>query len=87
MLRGSLVDVKGQELSDVCFHRWQIVNKNPRFSRVGPDQSLKTLLQFMEQENLTGKQMRELQEIAHLDKSGQPHTIEGWKQLWAKTRG
>lgn len=85
LLRGSLVDAKGQEISDACFHRWQMVNKNPRFSKVGPDQSLKTLLEFMGEEELVGRQIQELQEIAHLDKSGEPRTIEEWRQLWKKT--
>jgi HD superfamily phosphohydrolase len=84
LLRGSLVDARGQEISDACFHRWQMVNQNPRFSRVGPDQSLKTLLKFMEEQELTGSQMRELQEIAHLDKSGEVRTVDEWRKLWGK---
>ncbi len=84
LLRGSLVDRKGQELSDACFHRWGVVNRNPRFSKVGPEQSLKTLMDFIQQNDLAGKQVRELQEVAHLDKSGEPRTVEGWRQLWER---
>jgi len=87
LLRGSLVDAKGQEISDASVHRWGMLNENPRFSDVGPNQSLKTLLAFVEEENLRGKEMKELQQIAHLDKSGEPVTIENWRQLWKKTQG
>jgi len=87
LLRGSLVDPKGQEISDTCFHQWQMVNENPRFSGVGPEQSLKTLLQFVEEEGLTGKQRRELQEITHLNKAGAPRTVEGWSSLRKQVRG
>jgi len=84
LLRSSLVDKKGQELSDACFHRWGVVNRNPLFAKVGPEQSLKTLMEFIEQSDLLGKQMKELQEVAHLDKTGQPRTVEGWRQLWQR---
>lgn len=85
LLRGSLVDAKGKEISDACFHRWQMLNENPRFSGVGHDQAFKTLLQFAEEENLAVPEMLELQEIAHLDKSGEQRTPEEWRQLWKKT--
>lgn len=86
LLRASLIDRKGQELSDVCFHRWYMLNENPRYRIPGWDQSFKTLWQLGMEESLAAPEMEQLREVAHLDKSGPPQTVDGWRELLQNLR-
>lgn len=80
LLRSSLVDQKGQELSDACTYHWYMLNENPQYRGFYFDQSFKALWQLALDEIIPPPEMRELLESARLDRSGAPQTVEGWRE-------
>ena len=80
LLRSSLVDQKGWELSDACVHRWNMLNENPRYGGLQFGQSFKALYQLSIKESIPIQQIEELLATARLDRSGAPQTVEGWRE-------
>lgn len=81
-LRADLIDSKGQEVSDACFHRWRIVNENPLFATVGLDPARASLYRLGRELKLTVPVLDQLEQMAARSDEPWPTAVEEWRLLY-----